>query len=69
MHLVAWLSGVDDRTAAEAIWRAGIDCLPLSLYCDQRRIKDGLMLGFSCAPEKDIPGNVESLVQALESAV
>lgn len=69
MHLVAWLSGCDDRSAAEAIWRAGIDCLPLSMYCDQRRVDDGLMLGFACAPEKDIPENVETLVRALESVL
>ena len=69
MHLVAWLNGRDDRSAAEAIWRAGIDCLPLSMYCDKRRVDDGLMLGFACAPEKDIPVNVETLVQALEAAL
>ena len=69
MHLVAWLNGCDDRVAAQAIWRAGIDCLPLSMYCDKRRIDDGLMLGFACAPENHIPAHVEGLVRALEAAL
>ena len=50
------------------VWRAGIDCLPLSMYCDNQPLDDGLMLGFSCAPENEIPKNVETLVRALEDA-
>ena len=69
MHLVAWLNGCDDRVAAQAIWRAGIDCLPLSMYCDKRRIDDGLMLGFARAPGNHIPAHVEGLVRALEAAL
>ena len=69
MHLVAWLGGCDDKSAAETVWRAAIDCLPLSMYCDSLRIDDEFVLGFACAPEKDIPRNVETRVRALEAAL
>ena len=34
MHIVAWLKGgLDDVSAHEALLKAGIESLPLSVYC------------------------------------
>ncbi len=67
LHLIAWLKNqkLDDVEVARAIWSRGIDCLPVSMYCDKRPIDPGIMLGFACAPENAIPGCVLELSRAI----
>jgi GntR family transcriptional regulator/MocR family aminotransferase len=71
MHLIAWLraSQVSDSKIAECVWAAGIDCLPISIFCDRRRLRPGLMLGFACATEAHIEANVIRLADAIRSAL
>jgi len=71
MHLIAWLrtSRLSDSEAAERIWAAGVDCLPLSIFCDTARLRPGIMLGFACAPEREIDANVRRLANALRCAL
>ncbi|MCP4186589.1 MAG: PLP-dependent aminotransferase family protein [Gammaproteobacteria bacterium] len=67
MHLVAWLRDrkLSDQPVCESIWDAGIDCLPVSMYCDKASIDQGIMLGFSCAPEHEI----ENLIMRMDRVV
>jgi GntR family transcriptional regulator/MocR family aminotransferase len=69
MHLIAWLRNrsVSDNEAARAIWDSGIDCLPVSLYCDQQKLRPGIMFGFACAAEDAIAPNTVRVARALES--
>ncbi len=67
MHMVAWLkNGLDDQTAHLALLDAGIESLPLSVYCINPLGRSGLVLGFSCAPEKRIPQLVLRLSKTLK---
>ena len=68
MHLIAWLRDTsrDELEVARSIWNAGIDCLPLSIYCDEQRLRPGLMLGFACAEERTIDANVVRLSEAVD---
>jgi len=70
LHLIAWLKNkkLDDFEVAKAIWSRGIDCLPISMYCDKGPIDPGIMLGFACAPENAIPECVLDLSRAIRVA-
>jgi GntR family transcriptional regulator/MocR family aminotransferase len=63
MHLIGWLKNTrySDSEIAENIWSAGIDCLPLSIFCDKQRLRPGIMFGFACAPEAQIESKVKQL--------
>jgi len=69
MHLIAWLRNrsVSDNEAALAIWDSGVDCLPVSLYCDQQQLRPGIMFGFACAAETEIATKTVQVARALES--
>lgn len=68
MHMLAWLrNGVDDQTAHLALLEAGIDSLPLSVYCIQPLARSGLVLGFCSANEKRIPKLVKRMSETLHS--
>jgi GntR family transcriptional regulator/MocR family aminotransferase len=66
MHLIAWLrdSSLKELDVAQAIWNANIDCMPISIYCDEQKLRPGLMLGFACAVDDDIEGTVKRLARA-----
>ncbi len=69
MHLIAWLNDKTrkDTGLCQAIWDAGIDCLPVSMYCDTKEIDPGIMLGFACAPETEISQCVSTLYSAVKN--
>ena len=69
MHLIAWLRNrsVNDNQAARAIWDSGVDCLPVSIYCDQQKLRPGIMFGFACAAESEIAPKTVQVARALES--
>ena len=71
MHLIAWLNDTTrkDTGLCQAIWDAGIDCLPVSMYCDTKEIDPGIMLGFACAPETKISQCVSTLYSAVKNHV
>ncbi len=70
MHIVAWLkNGVDDQKAHSALLNAGIESLPLSVYCTRPLNRSGLVLGFCCAHEKRIPNLVKRMSKALSKLV
>ncbi len=66
MHMLAWLkNGVDDQVAHHALLEAGIESLPLAVYCQKPLSRSGLVLGFSAAPENRIPKLVRRMAEAL----
>ncbi|MBL4766832.1 MAG: PLP-dependent aminotransferase family protein [Rhodobacteraceae bacterium] len=68
MHLLAWLkNGIDDQTAHLALLSAGIESLPLSVYCIEPLGRSGIVLGFAGTPERRIPKQVRRLSEALRS--
>jgi GntR family transcriptional regulator/MocR family aminotransferase len=68
MHMVAWLkNGIDDQTAHLALLEAGIESLPLSIYCIEPLEHKGIVLGFSGAPEKRIPKLVKRMSETLRT--
>lgn len=59
-------NSVPDTTFAEAIWEAGIECLPLSVYYSEKlERQNGLLLGFACADEN----NIEDVVVQLAAVI
>ena len=68
MHLIAWLrnTSLGERDVARSIWNAGVDCLPVSIYCDEQELRPGIILGFACAGEHDIDANVKRLTKAVQ---
>ena len=68
MHMLAWLkNGMDDQAAHFALLSAGIETLPLSVYCIEPLGRSGIVLGFSGTPERRIPKLVERMSEALRS--
>ncbi len=66
MHLMAWLpDGMDDMAASQALWDAGIEAIPLSIYCVRPYPRNGLLLGFTGVPPGQIAPNVSKLVETL----
>jgi GntR family transcriptional regulator/MocR family aminotransferase len=66
MHLVGWLpGGVDDRAAAEAALRHGLEAPPLSAYRVRPRPEGGLVLGYSAFAPRDLEAGAERLAAAL----
>ena len=66
MHVVAWLkNGLGDHAAHHALLEAGIESLPLSVYCIRPLKRQGIVLGFSCTPETRIPVLVKRMSDAL----
>ena len=71
LHLIGWLKvqRISDSEIAECIWAAGIDCLPISIFCDKEHLRPGIMLGFACAVEAEIERNVLCLAEAVRRAL
>ena len=67
MHLVAWLKdrSANETDIASTIWNAGVECLPVSIYCDEQKLPPGIMLGFACARENEIEAGVKKIAEAL----
>jgi GntR family transcriptional regulator/MocR family aminotransferase len=71
MHLIAWARNrpIRDQVVCESIWEQGIDCLPVSMYCDQVKMDPGIMLGFACAPENEIEHKVQEMGQVVRQFI
>lgn len=67
MHLLGWLAeGLDDRAAANAARRAGVNVEPLSAFRTMPG-RHGLLLGYAAPDEPAIRAGVESLAEVLNS--
>ncbi|MDG2405779.1 MAG: PLP-dependent aminotransferase family protein [Paracoccaceae bacterium] len=68
MHILALLkNNVDDNRAHRALLDAGIESLPLSVYCIEPINCSALVLGFSGVPKKRMPSLVHRMGKALRS--
>ena len=68
MHLMAWLpEGQNDGLASRQLWDAGIETVPLSVYCQTPYHRQGLLLGFTGVRTQDIAPKVEQLAQVLSA--
>ena len=67
MTLIGWLQHHDDVHVARAAAQAGIDVLPLSMFAAERRLRPGLLLGYSGVGEHDLRTGVTSLARLLQS--
>ncbi len=71
MNLIAWLPAhgptANDKRMCQALAQAGIDALPLSDCVMQRKLRPGLLLGFSGIREADIREGVQKLRRVLEA--
>lgn len=68
MHMLAWLKrGIDDQAAHLALLSAGIESLPLSVYCSKPMDRSGIVLGFSGTPERRIPKLVRRMSEVLRT--
>ena len=69
MHLIAWLpEDSDDLETSRRLWAAGVETVPLSIYCSTPYPRQGLLLGFTGVRPEEIKPNVEKLVKVLVAA-
>lgn len=67
MHIVAWLkNGLDDKAVHQLLLDVGIESLPLSAYSVSSLKRPAIVLGFSCAAERQIEGWVKRMSKALQ---
>ncbi|RKU00495.1 DNA-binding protein [Burkholderia sp. Nafp2/4-1b] len=68
LHLVTRLpDGVDDRAVAQAALERNIVVRPLSgYYAERKRAASGLLLGYACVPEDEIPAAFATLAEAID---
>ena len=71
MHLIGWLRDgtANELVAAEAIRSAGIDCLPLSIYCVEQVLRPGILFGFACVPDNEINAATRVVGAAMADAL
>ena len=70
MNLIAWLPiGTSDRKISAALRTGGIETLPLSSCVMKRRLRPGLLLGFSGIREADLREGVSCLARQLERMI
>lgn len=68
MHLVAWLkNGLNDIEIAEKALKHGVYTPPLSFYCTDAKLRDGLLLGYTGISPTEILMGVERLRMMLEN--
>ncbi len=70
MNLIAWLpAGMNDVEASRVLASVDVDALPLSAWTLERRLRPGLLLGYSGVREPDLRIGVGRLRDALRSLV
>ena len=66
MHLIGRLpEGVADREVSRRAAEAGLHAAPLSTYCLKRKLRGGLLLGYTTFNEKQIRSGVKRLARVL----
>ncbi|MEH6631220.1 MAG: PLP-dependent aminotransferase family protein [Halopseudomonas aestusnigri] len=68
LRIIASLSNeLCDLEVENKLNQNGISSYALSSYCQKRKDLNGLLLGFSCVPEQEIPKSVNILMSTLRS--
>lgn len=69
MNLIAWLPpGVDDAAVSRELADAGVDSLPVSACALERRLRPGLILGYSGVREADLRRGIAPLRRVVSAA-
>ena len=58
---------MSDLEACRSLWRAGLEAIPLSIYCVRPYPRGGLLLGFTATAPDQIDANVRKLSDRLRS--
>ncbi len=64
-HVAYFLAPMDDCAAADAAYKAGVCCTPLSHYHSRPQGRPGLVLGFTCADAERATLAMQKLVAAV----
>lgn len=68
MHLIAWLKkGLSDKKIAEKALEFGVYTPPLSFFCTDAKLPDGLLMGYTGISPKEILTGVKNLRKMFES--
>lgn len=68
MHLVAWLKkGLKDKDVAKKALEHGVYAPPLSFYCMNAKLRDGIILGYTGITPAEILAGVKRLQEVFES--
>lgn len=63
MHIIAWLNGgLSAEVVANAALKAGVYTPPLSFYCMNAKLPEGLLLGYTGISETEIRRGIRKLV-------
>jgi GntR family transcriptional regulator/MocR family aminotransferase len=66
MHLIGWLpDGISDREVSRRAAEAGLNLAPISAYCINQKLRDGLLLGYTAYDEKHIRQGMKKLARVL----
>ena len=66
MHLIAWLpDGMNDLSVCQALWREGLEAIPLSIYSVRPYPRAGLLLGFTAVQPDGLEAKVDKLVEVI----
>jgi GntR family transcriptional regulator/MocR family aminotransferase len=66
MHLIGWLpDGFSDREVSRRAAEAGLNLAPISAYCINQKLRDGLLLGYTAYDEKHIRQGMKKLARVL----
>jgi GntR family transcriptional regulator / MocR family aminotransferase len=66
MHLIGWLpEGVCDRDVARRATEEGLHIAPISDYCLARKLRGGLLLGYTAFNERQLRSGVKKLARVL----
>jgi GntR family transcriptional regulator/MocR family aminotransferase len=67
MEVIAWLHAKDNDVAVtETIRREGVDVVPLSPIVMERRLRPGLILGYSGLGSREITEGIQCIARAME---
>ena len=70
MHFVAWLkNGLRDMAVAEKALEHGVYVPPISFYCVNAKIRDGLLLGYTGVSPTEIKTGIKQLWKVFQSLV
>jgi GntR family transcriptional regulator/MocR family aminotransferase len=70
MNLIVWLpTALNDARVAAALLAAGVDALPISAFALARRMRPGLLLGYSGVREPELRDGVIALKKVLTAQV
>jgi GntR family transcriptional regulator/MocR family aminotransferase len=67
MEVIAWLQAKDNDVAVtETIRREGVEVVPLSPIVMERRLRPGLILGYSGLSSREITEGIQCIARAME---